>query len=987
MWHRLAVSASRLPGVLAAVAVAAGVTTAAGPAGAQDGLTSLGTVGALLRQMEDLQGSGALEALPREVPSRLDSSRRQGADSARRLLPPTEIEAAVSELRLRTGQLTPEQRIIVRRYCNGELPPEEARNIDLIEAFSRLERDYCLRSREVLLQYGYDTFFQAIRPEALGTGAIPPDYVLGVGDELVVTFYGQDNNTFISRVDREGRLLIPQWAPIAAAGRSFGSLRREIEARTATSRLNTEVFIALGAIRNVTVSVVGEVREPGLMQLTALSSIVDAISLAGGIRKTGSVRRIHIQRGDKIFWLDAYDLLYSGVAMHDLRLFDGDRIIVPAIGATVAVNGDVKRPAIYELPDGRDSMTVGEAVDLAGGSLRPQGVKFMHLTFDETGSERLIEHTDPNRIVRGGDILLVTRRQDIQLGGVEIDGHVRVPGRRSLASAETLASLVGSPNTFRPDPYLLFSVLQTTDPQTRARRFFPVNLFDILDGKQDYRLRDGDRLIVLSAEDIRYLSSQDVQDIVRRGIESEQIRRDVRRGDEEDDRQLGENQSAQGVEGTASGGSLSTLQRFLAGANATSEQPAREQQADRQPDDEQRQVLDARADICQGLKDLAAIVATTSSGRFAGAVRTIETADGLAEGKRRECPEIFDRFGDLLPLALEHVVAVNGEVRRPGAYPVVGEAPVASIIAVAGGLAREVDLTRVEVSRYTPDSIRGAADTSRGLVNLASLGADNVAVGPGDVIRFNPVFTDRDTGPVLLVGEFVRTGLYEIRRGERLSEVIARAGGLTAQAYPYGAIFTRERVKREQELGFQRAARELNSALAVAAVQRGVNPTAVLALQDLSGRLQSVEALGRVVIEADPTVLQVKPELDVVLEPGDRIFVPKRPNFVTVIGDVLNPSAVQFRAGATADRYIRQAGGYQASADEDRVFVVYPNGEAEPLALSPWNFNPVQIPPGSTIVVPKDPVPLDLITIVREGASLVSQLAVTAASLAVISRD
>ena len=170
MWHRLAVSASRLPGVVAAVAVAAGVTTAAGPAGAQDGLTSLGTVGALLRQMEDLQGSGALEALPREVPSRLDSSRRQGADSARRLVPPTEIEAAVSELRLRTGQLTPEQRIIVRRYCNGELPPEEARNIDLIEAFSRLERDYCLRSREVLLQYGYDTFFQAIRPRRWGRG-------------------------------------------------------------------------------------------------------------------------------------------------------------------------------------------------------------------------------------------------------------------------------------------------------------------------------------------------------------------------------------------------------------------------------------------------------------------------------------------------------------------------------------------------------------------------------------------------------------------------------------------------------------------------------------------------------------------------------------------------------------------------------------------------------------------------------------------------
>lgn len=984
MWHRLAVSASRLSGLTGAVALAA-TMTAVSPVNAQDGLTSLGTVGALLRQMEDLQGSGALQALPQDVPSRLDRSRQQGVDGARRLAPPTDIEAAVSELRLRTGQLTPEQRIIVRQYCNGELPREEARNIDLIEAFSRLERDYCLRTREVLLQYGYDTFFQAVRPEALGTGAIPPDYVLGVGDELVVTFYGQDNNTFITRVDREGRLLIPQWAPIAAAGRSFGSLRREVEARTATSRLNTEVFVALGSIRNVTVSVVGEVREPGLMQLTALSSIVDAISLAGGIRKTGSVRRIHVQRGDKIFWLDAYDLLYSGVAMHDLRLFDGDRIVVPAVGATVAVSGDVKRPAIYELPDGRSSMTVGEAVDLAGGSLRPQGIKFMHLTFDETGREQLLEHTDVSRPVRGGDIVLVTRREDIQLGGVEIAGHVRVAGRRSLASAPTLASLISSPSTFKRNPYLLFSVLETTDPQTRARRFFPVNLYDIVDGKQDYKLRDGDRLIVLSADDIRFLSSQDVQDIVRQGIESEQVRRDVRRQDDED-RERNEQRQEPAELSDAAGGNLSTLQRFLAGTNATGQQPTREQQPSRS-DDEPQQLLEVRDEVCQGLKELAAIVATTSSGRFASAVRTIQSADGLAEGKRRECPQVFDDFGDLLPLALEHVVAVNGEVRRPGAYPVVGDAPVASIIAVAGGLAREVDLTRVEVSRYTPDSTRGAADTSRGLVNLASLGADNVAVGPGDVIRFNPVFTDRDTGPVLLVGEFVRTGLYEIRRGERLSEVIARAGGVTAQAYPYGAIFTRERVKREQELGFQRAARELNSALAVAAVQRGVNPTAVLALQDLSGRLQSVEALGRVVIEADPTVLQVKPELDVVLEPGDRIFVPKRPNFVTVIGDVLNPSAVQFRAGATADRYIRQAGGYQASADDDRVFVVYPNGEAEPLALSPWNFNPVQIPPGSTIVVPKDPVPLDLLTILREGASVVSQLAVTAASLAVISRD
>ena len=94
-----------------------------------------------------------------------------------------------------------------------------------------------------------------------------------------------------------------------------------------------------------------------------------------------------------------------------------------------------------------------------------------------------------------------------------------------------------------------------------------------------------------------------------------------------------------------------------------------------------------------------------------------------------------------------------------------------------------------------------------------------------------------------------------------------------------------------------------------------------------------------------------------------------------------------FIAGTTADQYIRQAGGFQKSADEDRIFVVYPNGRAEPLAVNVWNFNPVQLPPGSALVVPKDPAPLDLFTLVREGSSLISQLAVTAASLAVISRN
>ena len=191
-------------------------------------------------------------------------------------------------------------------------------------------------------------------------------------------------------------------------------------------------------------------------------------------------------------------------------------------------------------------------------------------------------------------------------------------------------------------------------------------------------------------------------------------------------------------------------------------------------------------------------------------------------------------------------------------------------------------------------------------------------------------------------------------------------------------------MKRAEREGFIRAARELNAAAALASTRQNVNPQALLALQEITRSIASAEPLGRIVMESDPTVLQVRPEFDLVLEPGDTLFMPKRPNSVLVIGDVLNPGALQFVPGARPDSYIGQTGGFQKSADRDRVFLVYPNGVAQPLSTSVWSYNPVQIPPGSTIVVPKNPAPLDLLAFARDVTSVLSQIAVTAASLAVI---
>ena len=929
----------------------------------------------LLQQLQKLDDQGALEGGGPGGGIGLDQSRVGGSDSP---FDPVFGDSQRFRIIVPERKFSEGEQFLIQRFCRGKLTSSERALLDVVSEFSRLERDYCRRAGEVLLQFGYDSFAGEITPETLGTGAIQDTYVLGVGDELIITYRGQESRTENVRVDRLGRVVLAKLDPISAIGRTFGAFRRDLEARVRTAFIGTRVFLSLGSVRVVGVKVIGEVRQPGFHRLTGLSSVLDALAFAGGVKKTGSLRRIQVLRGDRIFWVDLYELLQANAGGSDLALFEGDTIVVPAIGPTVAIAGKVKLPAIFELPEGHETVAISDLIAFAGGTLRPRGNRLMRLGFDEAGQQEVVELGGERAAeIANGDLLIIGYSLDVQVGTVELTGHVRVPGRRSLVAAPTVRSLVQNLNQLKPDPYLLFAALETTDPATQARQMFPLNLRKIIAGEQDFSLRDNDKLVILGADEVRYLSSEDVQTIIQ-DLEGRQ-----RLGPEPEGtgRTAEQTDSAATSSGTSSTGSLTKeiIDRIAGSGRPT------EQGSDKQEGVAREEALREQEVTCRGLQSLATIIQVTQSGRFASAVSTESIGTRARFINPLGCPEVYDRFPRLLPFALEHVVSMNGEVRAPGGYPITAGTSLISVVAAAGGLTKDVNLRQLEVSRFAPQHQNGSASGRREFIDLASIQLASIAVSPGDVVRFNRVFTDRDTGPVQLSGEVLRPGLYDIRRGERLSELIARAGGLTAQAYPYGTVFTRERVRRAQQEGFKRAERELNSALLVAAANRGVDLGAVEQLSSLTEQLGSVQAVGRVVIEADPTVLQVRPELDAVLEPGDRVVVPKRPNSVLVIGDVLNPGALQFISGTTPDAYIRQAGGFQRSADEDRVFVVFPNGEAQPISVSVWNFTPVQIPPGSTIVVPKEPTPFDIFTFAKDVSQIVSQMAVTAASLAVIS--
>lgn len=874
---------------------------------------------------------------------------------------------------------------------------------------SPLERQYSQRGGRRLEQFGYDLRNERRQiTNNLLNGSVPDDYILGIGDELVVTLRGQVNSTTSVRVDREGRIVLPNMVPVAAAGRRFGEFRDELTAQAQTAFIQTNVFVSVGSVRSIGVLVTGEVRAPGRYTLTSFSSLVDALSLADGIQKSGSLRSLKILRGSQVIAVDLYEVLLGSRAMNDLRLQDGDQIVVPAIGETVAIQGDVVRPGIYELK--ADQAGLSSVLTLAGGAQRSRGNRIDILRLDKSGRNQVIRDAGGSAKVLAGDIVTVELPRD----AFALEGAAEMPGSRGLAQSKTLRDVIGEPYVLSANPYLPLAVIDTEDPVTRQRRYVPVDLQRVMDGSMNVSLRERDRVIVLSQADVRYLGSADVQAVLR-GEQPPSVKLAVDRTitgeklaiagatslpvDEMGSRPTSQAGQSRRTTDRAAGTGFDAYEAYQQDRDRQLLTPRDDFQDGRESDGTGRPrrligtyqdptnptgVRLVESDVeCGGLQTLASLASEGLQQRYAVAMRT--GSRQLADTSVidiRSCPRIFHRHPDLLPFLLEYAISIEGEVRFPGVYPVVPGAKADTVLKAVGGVTLDADSDAVEMT-----SVQGERTDNMSLRQLGQ-----ATLNPGDVVRIAARVAKREVGVVKVTGEVLRPGRYDIKRGERLSDLLRRVDGLTPEAYPYGAVFTRDRVREAEEAGFRRAALELEqsipSVMASASGQEAEQARQALPfLQSLIASLKATRAVGRVVVEVDPTVLAARPEMDFVLEPGDELIIPKRPSHVTVSGEVLNAGSVMFKSGKTARDYIKMAGGVTSSAEESDAFVIYPNGESEPLSLGRFSDGSIPIPPGSTIVVPRDPQPFNFLTMTRTVVGLLSDLALSAASLAVISRN
>ena len=700
---------------------------------------------------------------------------------------------------------------------------------------------------KALKPFGYDLFDQRRATTARSTTGlatsttsfapptdipVPVDYVIGPGDNVNVQLFGNQNADYRFTVSRDGTITFPEIGPVNVAGLSYEALRDAITTRVSQQMIGVRASVTLGELRSIRVFVLGDVVRPGSYLVTSLSTMTNALYTSGGVKTVGSLRSIALMRnGNTISTLDLYDLLLRGDTRADARLMPGDAIFVPPVGATVSVDGEVRRPAIYEVKGER---SVSELVALAGG-----------LTPNANRTNLRLERVVPNRGTTVQDVDLTSEAQTAVR-----DGDVlRVPP--NLDQLENSVRLAG--NVYQPGIF----------QWTRGMR-----LTDLLPAPE----------LVKPKSDLSYI-------LIRR-------------------------EPAPNVKVEALSADL--------------------QKAWRQPNGPANVSLEARDTV---------YVFNLETGRE-------QFVDPIVKEIEAQIP----------PNTPWPIVRIGGQVRAVGEYPLEAGMRISDLLRAGGGLSEAAYVTDAELTRYA--IVNGEyRETELVTVDLAGLLKGNAAADlqltPYDYLNVKEVSRWRGEESITLKGEVVFPGTYPIRRGEKLSSVLQRAGGLTDLAFPEGSAFTRVELRDREREQLETLARRVERDLAAVSVTEPNASQTITTGQSLVTQLRSSVPTGRLVIRLDQIVQGVA-DADIVLKGGDQLIVPDQRQEVTVLGEVQYATSHVFERGLTRDEYIAKSGGTTQRADTKRTYVVRANGEVVPQAGGRWfgRDSAGGIKPGDAIVVP-----------------------------------
>lgn len=360
-----------------------------------------------------------------------------------------------------------------------------------------------------LTQFGYDLFAEGAGGFGqMGQVAAGPDYAVGPGDLLELFLWGQVDADYAVLVEPDGSIHIPKVGVVSLAGLTLAQARERIHAALARQYSRFHLSVTLQHLRTIQVYVVGEVAHPGSYEVTGLGTAFDALFMAGGPTRQGSLRSITLRHLDGApETIDLYTFLMTGDRSSDLRLRQGDTLFVPVIGPTVGVTGQVKRPAIYELAGGE---SLKEALAFAGGLTAHADPREVSIERVEGRLRRVVEEVSWEAAAAGGHPLqsgdLVTVRAiypEVE-GRVELTGEVKQPGRYPWHAGMRISELLQSRDQLLPHCFLDYAEVRRIDPQTLRKTILSFSPAGLLAHRpaDDLELLDQDQLQLYSEEEM-----------------------------------------------------------------------------------------------------------------------------------------------------------------------------------------------------------------------------------------------------------------------------------------------------------------------------------------------------------------------------------------------------------------------------------------------------------------------------------------------------
>ena len=358
--------------------------------------------------------------------------------------------------------------------------------------------------------YGHQVFnSQSLTFEPSENLATPQNYRLGPGDEVVIDIWGTSEDHMRQTISPEGSIMISQIGPVYLNGLTIKDANQHI--KSAFSRkyagmndAETDIQVTLGQVRTIQVDILGEVATPETFRMSPFSSVFHALYRAGGINDIGSLRNIQVLRnGKKVAGVDIYDYLFKGKTSGNIRLQEGDVIIVPPYEQLVNIDGNVKRPMYYEI---KPDETVKSLLDYAGGFTGDAYGGMVRLS-RQSGTENELYNIDRGEFatyrLQDGDIITVGTILDRYANRVELKGAVYRPGMFAIGDGlKTVRDLIDKADGVTEDAYTDRVLLYREGPEKQLE-VVALDLKDILRGAApDITLKRNDMLVISSVNEL-----------------------------------------------------------------------------------------------------------------------------------------------------------------------------------------------------------------------------------------------------------------------------------------------------------------------------------------------------------------------------------------------------------------------------------------------------------------------------------------------------